>query len=63
MTAKVVGSTMIQMEMIMKTMEMKTSPNQAGVAEPRLKIGDKYWGQTDRQMERQTQPDIELLCN
>ena len=52
MTAKVVGSTMIQMEMIMKTMEMKTSPNRAGVAEPRLKIGDR---RTDRRKDRHNQ--------
>ena len=45
---------------------MRTSPNQAGVAEPRLKIWDKNLGQkfgTDGQTDRQTRPDIELLCN
>ena len=31
-----------------------TSPNRAGVAEPRLKIWDKNLGQTDGQTDRQT---------
>ena len=47
-----------------------TSTNRAGVAEPRLKIWDKNLvhnlGQqfgTDGRIDRQTRPDIELLCN